>query len=83
MKFRALMRALCLRVYCYIELIDSFAVSGYAKGENSRVYLIDKETSDVKKLILKGFSKHAGGIASDGDNVWVCAGGDETEGGFI
>ncbi len=68
---------------CYIESIDAFALSGYVKGENSRLYLINKATGDVRKLILKDFSKHAGGIASDGDDVWVCAGGDETQGGFV
>lgn len=68
---------------CYIEFLDSFAISGYIKGENSRIYLISNETGEVKELILKDFSKHAGGIASDGSDVWISAGGDENEGGFV
>lgn len=68
---------------CYIEQIDCFAVSGYVKGENSRLYLVNNETDDLKKLILRDFTKHSGGIASNGDDVWVCAGGSDTEGGFI
>ena len=65
---------------CYIEALDSFAVSGYVKGENSRLYLVEKGTGEVKKLIFRDFSKHAGGVACDGDDVWVCAGGSENAG---
>ena len=68
---------------CYVEILDCFAVSGYVKGENSRIYLIDKETGEAKEIVLKDFIKHAGGIASDGEDVWVCAGGSDTEGGFV
>ncbi len=68
---------------CFSESLDSFVISGYAKNENSRLYLIDKESGEAKKLILKDFTKHAGGVAAEGDDVWVCAGGDESKGGYV
>ena len=68
---------------CYAQSLDSFIISGYIKGDNSRLYLVDENTGVIKKLILKDFTKHAGGVASYGDSVWVCAGGNESEGGFV
>lgn len=68
---------------CYIDSLDKFAVSGYVKGDNSRIYLVDKETGESKKLIISDFTEHAGGIASYGNDVWVSSGGDENEGGFV
>ena len=68
---------------CYVEKLDAFALSGYIKGDNSRIYLVENGSDEAKELILKDFTKHAGGIASDGDDIWVCAGGNESEGGFI
>lgn len=68
---------------CFVEALDCYAISGYIKGDNSRIYLVDADDGEVKEIILKDFTKHAGGIASDKDDVWVCAGGNEEEGGFI
>lgn len=68
---------------CYVEALDAFAISGYIKGENSRLYFVDNKDGDVKELILKDFTKHTGGIASDGANIWVAAGGDDKAGGYI
>ncbi len=68
---------------CYVEALDSYAISGYIKGESSRIYLIAADSSEVKELVLKDFTKHAGGIAAEGNDVWVCAGGSEKEGGFV
>lgn len=68
---------------CYIESIGSFAVSGYVKGDDSRIYIVDEETNESKKLIIDGFTGHAGGITSNGDDVWVSSGGSETKGGYV
>lgn len=78
---------------CFVEALNSFAVSGYssAGGEGdealSRIYLIDNETKQVKKLLLlkpdgTAFDYHAGGIASNGNDVWVASGGSDKNGGF-
>lgn len=78
---------------CFVEAINSFAVSGYssASGEGdetlSRIYLIDIDTKAVKKLLLlkpdgSAFDYHAGGIACNGSDVWVASGGSEKSGGF-
>ncbi len=78
---------------CFVDALNSFAVSGYssASGEGdeviSRIYLIDNETKQVKKLLLlkpdgSAFDYHAGGIASNGNDVWVASGGSEKNGGF-
>ena len=68
---------------CYVEALFLYAVSGYVKGDNSRIYLVNDKTGEAKKLILKDFDLHAGGIASYKDSVFVSAGGNETEGGHI
>lgn len=78
---------------CFIEALNSFAVSGYSSAEGdgdetlSRIYLINKETQEVKKLLLlredgSAFTYHAGGIACSGEDVWVASGGSEKNGGF-
>ena len=78
---------------CFIEELDCFAVSGYssASGEGdeilSRIYLIEKDTKTVKKLLLlspdgSAFNYHAGGIASNENDLWVASGGSEKKGGF-
>ena len=78
---------------CFVESLNSFAVSGYssAGGEGdealSRIYLIEKDTKLVKKLLLlspdgTGFDYHAGGIACNGNDLWVASGGSEKKGGF-
>ena len=68
---------------CYVEDLSLYAVSGYVKGDNSRIYLVNDKTGEAKKLILKDFDLHAGGIASYKDSVFVSAGGNENEGGHI
>lgn len=68
---------------CYSEELKMYAVSGYVKGDNSRIYLYDEKTDTAKKLILKDFDLHAGGIASYKDGIYVSAGGNENEGGHI
>ncbi len=78
---------------CFIEELNSFAVSGYSSAEGdgdntlSRIYLIDKNTESVKKLMLlspdgTAFTSHAGGIACNGKDVWVASGGSEKKGGY-
>lgn len=68
---------------CYVEALDAFAISGYIKGENSRLYLVDNKDGKVKEIIFKDFTKHAGGIASDGANIWISAGGSDKKGGYV
>ena len=68
---------------CYVEKLSLYAVSGYVKGDNSRIYLVNDKTGEAKKLILKDFDLHAGGIASYNGNVYVSAGGNEKKGGHI
>lgn len=68
---------------CYVEELGVYAVSGYVKGENSRIYLYDDKTDTVRKLVLNDFDKHAGGIASYKKDLWVSAGGSENEGGYV
>lgn len=78
---------------CFVESLNSFAVSGYSStdGEGdealSRIYLIEKDTKSVKKLLLlspdgTGFDYHAGGIACNGNDLWIASGGSEKKGGF-
>lgn len=69
---------------CYIESEKCFAVSGYMDNKDfSRIYLVRESDGAVGTVVLKGYKGHAGGIASFGDDVYVCSGGNETEGGFI
>ena len=68
---------------CYVEELSVFAVSGYVKGGNSRIYLVDDKTGETKKLVLKDFDLHAGGIASHKNSVYVSAGGSKKAGGHI
>ena len=67
---------------CYVESLDAFAVSGYVKNEVSRIYLV-YDDGITKKIYLDSFDLHAGGIASNGTDLWVSAGGNEMKGGHI
>ncbi len=62
---------------CYIDLLEKFAISGYMSGKTgqSRIYLADPETNEYKYILLDGFYAHAGGIASNGNDIWVSSGG--------
>lgn len=68
---------------CYVEALDAFAISGYIKGESSRIFFVSNKDGEVKELILKDFTKHTGGIASYGADIWVSAGGSDKAGGFV
>lgn len=74
---------------CFIESINSFAVSGYLPDDEdgnerfSRIYLINAETNESKALIIDGYSGHAGGIASHGDDVWISSGGSSSSNGTV
>lgn len=69
---------------CYVESEKCFAVSGYTDNKGfSRIYLVRESDGAVGTVVLKGYKGHAGGIASFGDDVYVCSGGSESEGGYI
>lgn len=68
---------------CFVEELDLYAVSGYVKGEESRIYLVSKDNKWCKKLYLKDYKEHAGGIASNKKDLWVSSGGNEEKGGKI
>lgn len=62
----------------YVENKGVILVSGYmSDGKPSRVYVIKKATNEVEKFVtfknLDGtdYVGHAGGVASDGDSIWV------------
>ena len=56
-------------------------VSGYMYNKTpSRIYLINRKTKKIDKYFTlrlnnKDFNKHAGGIETDGKNVWIVASG--------
>lgn len=67
---------------CYENTTNSFMVSGYMKnGSASRIYVVDAKTYKSKGYFTlfdsngKDYVGHAGGIATDGNSVWVCGDG--------
>ncbi len=62
---------------CYIDALEMFAISGYMydKTGESRIYIVDPKTGEYKYVCLEGFYAHAGGIASNGNDIWVSSGG--------
>jgi len=66
---------------CYEQNSDIFLMSGYMKnGTASRIYVVDAETGKTEKYFtLKNgngdYVGHAGGIETDGTNVWVVGDG--------
>ena len=62
---------------CYIDSLGKFAISGYMSGKTgeSRIYITDPETDEYKYVQLDGYFAHAGGIASNGNDIWVSSGG--------
>ncbi len=68
---------------CYSEELGAYLISGYTDGGNSRIYAVDEETNKAKEIILKDYTAHAGGIASSGNDIWVCSGGNAENGGKL
>lgn len=74
---------------CFVESMGMFAISGYMPDDKdgnkqfSRIYFINPETNDSKMFIIDGFTGHAGGIASNGDDIWVSSGGSSSTNGKI
>lgn len=61
----------------YVDLLEKFAISGYMYGKTgeSRIYLVDPQTDEYKYVVLKDFYAHAGGIAANGNDIWISSGG--------
>lgn len=74
---------------CFVENMGMFAISGYmpndAQGNKqfSRIYFVNPQTSESKMFIIDDFTGHAGGIASNGNDIWVSSGGSSTTNGKI
>lgn len=74
---------------CFVENMGMFAISGYmpndADGNKqfSRIYFVNPETNESKMFIIDGYTGHAGGIASDGSDIWISSGGSSTTNGKI
>lgn len=63
---------------CYEENEGIFLYSGYMNnGSASRIYVFDKQKTDEQKFVTlkyadgSAYAGHAGGIDTDGINVWV------------
>ncbi len=74
---------------CYVEKLGMFAISGYmpddANGNKrfSRIYLVNPHTNESKIFIIDKFTGHAGGIASNGNDIWISSGGSASSNGKI
>ncbi len=68
---------------CYNKTYGVYLISGYTDSGNSRIYVVNENTSAAKEIVLKDFNAHAGGIASLGDNVWISSGGNAEKGGYL
>lgn len=74
---------------CFVDALNSIAVSGYMPDDEngneqySRIYLVNPETDEIKMFIIDGFTGHAGGIASDGSDIWLSSGGSSKSNGKI
>ncbi len=74
---------------CYVEELEMFAVSGYMPKDkdgnkrNSRIYLTNPKTNESKMFEIDGFTGHAGGIASNGTDIWISSGGSKSTNGKI
>ena len=49
----------------------------------SRIYFVNPETNENKMYIIDGFTGHAGGIACDGNDLWISSGGSASSNGKI
>lgn len=64
----------------YDKTSNSFFVTGYFSNKsNSPIYIVNKDTGDTKKVLLNNqdgsvFNSHAGGIAVNGNYVYVTNG---------
>lgn len=74
---------------CYVEELGMFAISGYMPNDKdgnerySRIYLVNPETNESKMFIIDKFTGHAGGIASDGNDIWISSGGSSSSNGKV
>lgn len=74
---------------CFVENMGMFAISGYmpddANGNKqfSRIYFVNPDTKERKMFIIDDFTGHAGGIACNGNDLWVSSGGSESSNGKI
>ena len=74
---------------CYVEELGMFAISGYMPDDEngnerySRIYVVNPDTNESKMFIINKFTGHAGGIASNGKDIWVSSGGSTTSNGKI
>lgn len=65
---------------CYDNITDTYLISGYMSDDTiSPLYVIDNKTEKVKKITLSNsdgsdYMGHAGGVATDGKNVWISSG---------
>ena len=74
---------------CYVEDLEMFAISGYMPDDvdgnerYSRIYLVNPQTNESKMFIINKFTGHAGGIASNGKDLWISSGGSASSNGKI
>lgn len=74
---------------CYVEKLEMFAISGYmpddesGNAQYSRIYLVNPKTQESKMFIIDKFTGHAGGIASNDNDIWLSSGGSSTSNGKI
>ncbi len=74
---------------CFVDKMDMFAISGYMPNDSdgneqfSRIYFINPETDESSMFIIDGFTGHAGGIACDGNDLWISSGGSSSSNGKI
>lgn len=66
---------------CHADKEKVFLVCGYMKdGSASRIYVVDEKTEKMTKYFTLNtedgaYTGHAGGIATDGTNVWIAGDG--------
>lgn len=74
---------------CFVENMGMFAISGYMPDDAdgnpqfSRIYFVNPDTNESKMFMINEFTGHAGGIACDGNDLWVSSGGSESSNGKI
>ncbi len=74
---------------CFVESMGVFAISGYMPEDSdgneqfSRIYFINPDTNESKMFIIDDYTGHAGGIACNGNDLWISSGGSETTNGKI
>ncbi len=74
---------------CFVESMEMFAISGYMPDDDngnkqfSRIYFVNALTGESKMFIIDDFTGHAGGIASNGSDIWISSGGSSSTNGKI